>query len=347
MTVQARHCKHCQEVFLPLAEQPWRVVQCPHCSRQVAVAECAMADVAQVMPEQEYHPVMEEEVRERRQKQRNERWARRLVWACAAGAVLIASLAGWQYWRGGSAKAKKRVQQVAVLTEAEKALQEDLRDIESTVRRILSAKSAEELLPDVAGAAQVKELVTWYTNRSHPLKPEILTKIESVDVIDSEGREVRRVGLSTVERPGIWMVLSRELGNWKLNWEIYTMGHVERWRAFLREPPGTTLALPLLAVKKPAPDSFIVKAGASRDTHDAILLCANDRNDTGGAVLPRDSSLWKMLPGITFEDAVKIIARVTLLDPGVEPPLIRLDEVLQAGWVRGTQKPVAAKGSQR
>jgi hypothetical protein len=347
MIVQARHCKHCQEVFLPVSGQPWSFVQCPHCSGQMAVTECATAEVAQVMPEQEYHRITEEEVMQRRQARRNEWWTRRLAWACGTGAVLIASLGIWQYWRGGSQKAKKRIEQVAVLTESEKVLQQDQKDIEATIRRVLGAKSLEELLPDVAGGGQVKDLMAWYFNRSHPLKPEVLNRIESTDILDSGGREIRRVGLSTVERPGVWMVLSRENGAWKLNWEIYTMGHVERWRAFLREQPGASLELPLLAVKKPAPDSFIVKAGASRDTHDAIHLSANDRNDLAGAVLLRDSPVWKMLPGISFEEAVKIIARVTLLDPQSDPPLVRLDEVIQTGWVRGTQKPVAAKVPRR
>ena len=293
------------------------------------------------MAEQEYHPVTEEEENKQTRTLREESWLRRMVWACASAAGLFAALLAWQHWQGGGDEAKKQRQEIAVLTEAEKILQRERTEIESVVRRVLGARTLDDLLPIVAGGEQVKELMAWYLNRSHPLTPETLSAVEKVEPLDADGREIRRVEVSTVQRPVVWMVMTREAGSWKLCWELYSNAHVERWHSFLREAPGAVVELPLLVVKKPAPDALILKAGATRDTHDAVMLCAGHHDDLAGAVLPRNSALWKELPGIGFEDAVKVISRVTLVDPQADPPLVRLEAVEQRGWVRGTQKPVA------
>jgi hypothetical protein len=342
MIVQARHCKICQEVFLPVAEFAGSLTQCPHCSGQMLVGECEPAKVLQSMPEQEYRPVDEEDEARRVRGLRHERWTRILIRAGVVCAVVLAALMVWQFQRGESDEAKKEAAQVAALTKAEMASQRDLAEIRDVARRVLAAKTLEEILPDVAGAAQAKDLLAWYFNRV-PFNPETLTKVDSVETLDMEERELRRVCVSTATRPVVWMVMVREGAGWKLNWELYSNAHVDRWRAFLREAPGATVELPLLVVKKPAPEAYIARAGAGRDTHDAVLLCAGNRDDLAGALLPVSSPLWKDLPRISFEEAEKVIARVTLLDPRADPPLTRLDAVVQHGWVRGTQKPVAGK----
>jgi hypothetical protein len=341
MIVQARHCKHCRGIFLPVLEQLESSAQCPHCSGQMKVGECAPAEVAQMMPVQEYQLIPEEEEQAKVRAARQDQWMRRTVWALVAGAALLGTLMALQHWNRDSEEAQQRTEKIAVLTEVEKAAQRERAEIEKVVRRIFAAKTMESLLPEVAGAEQVKGLMAWYTNRLHPVTAEPLKRVESVDVLDTDGREIRRVGVSTEQRPMVWLIMVREDGNWKLDWEMYSMAHAERWHAFLREAPGSAVELPLLIVKKPAPDNYIVKAGAAPETHDAVLLCAQNRNDAAGAVLPRDAPEWRELPGIGFEDAVKVIGRVTLLDGAAEPPLVRLEKVVQRGWIRGTQKPVA------
>ncbi len=348
MTVQARHCRNCHGIFLPPVEQAAGSTQCPYCQQRVVIGACLPAEVAPV-PEQEYHPVMEEEERERRQAFLRERSARRVAWSCAAGAGVFAALVVWQRWSAGGDDTKSRDQEITGLTEAEKAVQRDRSEIEAAVRRILGAKSMDDLLPEVAGAGHVKELMRWHFNHSPPLTPEQVVRFERVDLMDTDGFEIRRVGVTTTQRPAVWLIMSREEGNWKLNWELYSNAHFARWHAFLRESSGTTVELPLLAVKKPGADSYIVKAGADRTTHEAILLRTSDGSDISGAVVPKNSPLWKELPGIGYDDsknsAVKLIGVITLLDPEADPPLVRLDSVVQRGWVRGTQKTVAVHSS--
>ncbi|HEX2747109.1 MAG TPA: hypothetical protein VHM91_03850, partial [Verrucomicrobiales bacterium] len=121
------------------------------------LSECPPAAVEQVMPIQDYHAVTEEEEREQARNQRHELWVRRLLWTGIAGVVVFGALAGWQSWRGGSDQAKQKTEDIAALTEAEKIVQRERAEIEVVVRRILRAKTMDELLPDVAGAAQVRD----------------------------------------------------------------------------------------------------------------------------------------------------------------------------------------------
>ena len=308
--------------------------------------ECPPAAVEQVMPIQEYHPVMEDEEREQARNLRHEQWVRRLLWTGVAGVVALGTLAGWQYWRGGSDRAKQKTEEIAALTEAEKSLQREHAEIEVVVRRILRAKTMDELLPDVAGAAQVKDLMRWYFNHSHAFVSEELKQLTTVVPMNADGQEIRGVQASTPRRPAMSLIMIREEDGWKLEWEMFSHAPVERWRFFLREAPGSPVELPLLAVKKPAPDNYIVKAGASPATHDAVLLQAGDLADVACAVVPRDSPAWEKLKGIGYDDPAKngtvpVIVRVSLLNPDADPPLIRLEAVVQRGWARRTQKPVA------
>ena len=114
----------------------------------------------------------------------------------------------------------------------------------------------------------------------------------------------------------------------------YTNASAVRWAAFLHEPAGTLIELPLLVTRKPAANAYIIAAGASPDNTDALVLWAADRNSLGGAVMTRDAAAWRELPGIGYDDAVKVIARIRMKDSALEPPLVEVETILQQGWVR-------------
>ena len=76
---------------------------------------------------------------------------------------------------------------------------------------------------------------------------------------------------------------------------------------------------------------------------DALSLWALDRQTMAAALLRRDDALWRELDGIGFDTAVKVVARVTMLDPAAEPPMVRLEAILQRGWLRGAAAPAGGK----
>ena len=119
-----------------------------------------------------------------------------------------------------------------------------------------------------------------------------------------------------------------------MDWEAFTHASAVRWAAFLHEPAGTLIELPLLVARKPAANAYIIAAGASPDNTEALVLWAADRNSLGGAVMTRDAAAWRELSGIGYDDAVKVIARIRMKDSAFEPPLVEVEAILKQGWVR-------------
>ena len=326
MPARPLHCKYCQGVFLPLSEQPWSAVQCPHCSGQMRVAECAVTGAETRATEQAWYNVTEAEESAARLEEKHNRWTARLTRMAVGMVLVVAGLFVWQWWRSAVPAAGKpnRAAQAADLQR---------RDIQKTAQQFLTAASWQDMLPAVADADRVKGIMAWYfqTRTHRPLAGDV--EVKTVLPVDSQGRARQRVMVATRDHAAIWLLVVKESGVWKVDWEVFANASVERWRAFLREPAGTAVELPLLVALKPAADAYIIRSGGTPDLHEAVVLWAMERQALAAAVLERQSPLWQDLTEIGFETAVKVIARVTVVDPQQDPPLVRLERILQRGWL--------------
>jgi len=209
----------------------------------------------------------------------------------------------------------------------------------SSVRSFLGAKDWSAALPFVAGMPRVGGTMEWYYARHQwqPFDGEI--EIAAMQRMNAGGREMLRVQASTAKRAAIWLLLVREGDQWKIDWELFADAAVVRWQSFVSEPPDTVVELPLLVERKPAPEAYVVKAGGTPELHDAIIFRARDRQSAAVAVVAKESVLWKDLAGIDFENPVSVIARVAMVAPQFDPPLVRLESIVQKGWLRAPQLP--------
>jgi len=326
MPARPLRCKYCQGVFLPSPEQPSSVVQCPHCEGQMSVEESALAGPEASPRVQAWHCVTEAEESAARLEEKQNRWTTRLT-CMAVGVVLVA--AGLFTWQRSRSDVPAAWQPDPVVEAAES----ERKDIQKAAQKFLTAPSWQDMLPAVADADRVKDIMAWYfqTRTHRPLAGDV--EIKTVLPVDSQGRARQRVMAATRDHAAIWMLVVKESGVWKVDWEVFANASVERWRAFLREPAGTAVELPLLVALKPAADAYIIRSGGTPDLHEAVVLWAMERQALAAAVLERQSPLWQDLTEIGFETAVKVIARVTVVDPQQDPPLVRLERILQRGWL--------------
>ena len=329
MPAQPLHCNHCEGVFLPSSNQPWSAVQCPHCSAQMRAGDCRAATAVRAV-QQEYRRVTEQEETALEQQAKQRKWSGRLVFAaCAVPLAVLLALGVQKFLRDHDKET------LTASGESDGALAEQERkEMQATVQQFLNARTWQDMLPNVADANRVRSMMAWYFQR-HPHQPvpgEV--EIKSRVPLGNQGRDTRRLLAGTQEGAAIWLLLSREADGWKVDWEVFANAGVERWKAFLHEPSGSAVELPLMLALKPAADAYILKAGGAPDTHSALVLWALERASMAGTVLENESPQWKSLPEIGFEKAVKVIVRVTMLNPEAEPPLVRVDQILQQGWLR-------------
>ena len=329
MPAQPLHCKHCERVFLPASGQPWSAVQCPHCSAQMRVADCEVATAVRAV-QQEYRRVTEQEEYAAGLEAKQRKWSGRLVFAACA--VPLAVILAWGVQKFLRDQDQERLT-ASVASDGAWAEQER-QEIQKSVQLFLNAETWQDMLPNVADAKRVRGMMTWYFQRHthQPLSGAV--EIKSMVPLDNQGREMRRVMVGTPERASIWLLLSREADGWKVDWEAFANAGVERWKAFLNEPGGSAVELPLMLALKPAADAYVIKAGGAPDTHGALVLWAFERAYLAAVVLEKESAHWKGLADIGFESAAKLIVRVTMVNPLADPPLVRLDQIVQQGWLR-------------
>ena len=297
--------------------------------------ECDAAAPAQSAGGQVYYPVTEQEEKAARLEAIHRKWSGRMVFlVCALPLAVLAAwgiLQAWPVLFPGEGN-RRPAERVETMVEASAAAER--REIQTSAQRFLTAASWQEMLPAVADAERVKGVMAWYYLR-HPHQPAAgETEVKAVLEMEGEGRQRRRVLVVAPNHPPRWLLVSLEAGTWKVDWEVFAGANQERWKEFLREPGGTSVELPLLVALKPAADAYILGAGRAPGTHKALVLWAMERSTLAGAVLETDSSLWKSLPEIGFENAVKVIVRVRMVNPEAEPPLVRLERVVREGWLR-------------
>ena len=344
MPARPLHCKYCQGIFLPASEQTWSAVQCPHCSGQMQVRECTAAETPAVR-EQEYHPVTEQQEAAARVEATQRRWSGRMVFlACAlplAGLAAWGVMRAWQVFSDPAQKQKDQKDRAAALLAAG---HEERGAALALARQFLHAETWQDLLPLTADEERVTGMMEWYYS-THPAWQPVAGTVEVVNTerLESDGRAMMRVQAATPERTAIWLLLVREGEVWKVDWEVFANANVARWAAFVREPAGAAAELPLLVALKPAGEAYVVRAGATPGKHRAVVMWALERQALAGAVLANDSPLWRDLAEMDFENAVKVIAQVTMVDPQAEPPLVKVSGIVQRGWMRGVQKPVAGR----
>ena len=332
------HCKFCRRVFLPVSEQAWSTVQCPHCSGQMKVGECEAAGGLPATGAQEYHRVTQQEEDAARLTEQGNRWAGKLVVAGFAGVVLAGAAVFWQAVTHDSKQTQKKTGKAfSETTDAEQ------REVQTLAQSFLGAKDWKAALALAADAQRVRGTMEWYyaTRSWRPAAGEV--KIAGIERLDADGREMLRVQAATAERTAIWLLLIKEGPAWKVDWELFADAALARWRSFVSEAPGAVVELPLLVARMPAADPFISKAGGEPESHDAVVVWARARQSPAAAVIPKASPLWKDLEGIGFEKPVSVIARVSMVTPEAEPPLVRLEAILRKDWVRGLQLPVAGE----
>ena len=295
----------------------------------MSVADCRVATASRAV-EQEYRRVTEQEEYAAGLQAKQRKWSGRLLFAaCAVPLAVLLALGVQKFLRD------QDQERLTAPGASDGALAEQERqEIRRAVQQFLNAETWQDMLPVVADAERVRPMMTWYFQRQthQPLSGAV--EIKSMLPIDAPGRELRRVLVGTPERASIWLVLSREADGWKVDWEVFASAGVARWKAFLNEPAGSSVELPLLLALKPGADAYILKAGGVPDTHRALVLWALDRAFLAGTVLEKKSPLCKNLPDVDFERAGKLIVRVTMVDPRGEPPLVRLDQIVQQGWLR-------------
>jgi phage FluMu protein Com len=336
MPARPLQCRFCKGVFLPVSEQSWVTVQCPHCSAQMKVGECEPAEV-QCAPEgQACHPATERDGAAARPERTHNRWTGRLV--ILACVVPLLGLLAFAVNRLTGGKTQNRTEIVRTHQEANDA---ERQEVHLLARAFLGADNWLAVLPLVADAPRVRSTMEWYYANRPWRRAAGHVKIGGIERMYANGREMLRVQATTEQRPVMWLLLVREGRAWKVDWEFFTDAAAVRWQSFVSEEPGGVVELPLLVTRKPAPEITIMKAGVQTELHDAVVLQVRERQSPAVAVLAKDSPLWRDLDGIDFEKPVHVIARVTMVSPEFDPPLVKLEAIVQKGWLRPAQSPVA------
>lgn len=334
MPAHPLHCKHCQGVFLPASDQRWAAVQCPHCSGQMKIGDCAAAVEVKAGGAQVYVRVTEQAEAAAQADWRHHRWAGKMVVLGFAGLVVTAVVLAWHFLadRGRASSSQKKAGDF--LQMEDRKLEGEFPGATAVAGSFLTARDWRGMLPWVSDAGRVESGMAWHYER-HDFKPAAgPVRVLDFKKVEVEGRELLRVQAEATGGRPVWLLLVQEGGVWKVDWEVFANAPGERWAAFLREPAGSVLELPLLVARKPAADAYIIRAGASPVTHEALVLWAADRESLAGAVLAKEAADWKLLTGIGYDDAVKVIARVRMEQLAAEPPLVRLEGIVQSGWMR-------------
>lgn len=339
MPARPLHCRYCRGIFLPVTDLPATSVQCPHCSAIMLVGHCEAADTARPVSGQEWEPEAEPDGSAVRGAEREHRRTRRLVIGGTAGLVIAAGAVAWVLVGHDpppsappAVPANSRVTEVVDPAASPEVQRETL----ELARQFLGAHSWEELLPLVVDRVRVRGLMEWYY-ATRPLQPVGSgdVRVERVETLEADGQTLRRVHAATPDRVAVWFLLRREEGVWKVDWEVFANIAVERWRAFVKEPAGSSVELPILVALKPAGDTWLARNGADPGTDKAVVIWTLERAALAAAAVPKDAPLWKFLDEIGFDNAVKVIGRVTMVDPRADPPMVRLEAIIQRGWIRG------------
>lgn len=332
MPANPLQCIYCRGIFMPASEQRWSAVQCPHCSGQMKVGECTIVVDLPVGVPQPYVRVTEQEEKKAREDWKYNRWAGKMVVLGFAGIVLAGVALAVVMIPGEKQGSSKPTQ---ILVDAEKVrAEEKWPGTPALAEKFLTVRNWREMLPLAADAARVEGVMEWYYARREFRPQAGPVTLRQFQKADAEGRALLRVEAEVPGSRPRWLLLVQENGAWKVDWEVFVNASGVRWAAFLREPAGTEIELPLLTARKPGGVGYIAKAGASPVTHDAVLLWATERQSIAAAVLPKGAPVWKDLPGIGFNSAVKAIVRVKMENPALDPPLVKLESIVQRGWVR-------------
>jgi hypothetical protein len=318
---------------MPASGHSWSAVQCPHCSGQMKTGDCEAALSPPVGEAQPYIKVTEEEESMAREEWKHRRRSGKLAVAGGVFMLVAGAMVAWMAWRGGAPTAGQA--RVGAMQKAEGEQSDDeWRQVRAVVEKFLTVRQWRDLLPTVADPVRVEGVMTWYYSRNEWKPMEGAVKIPDYQRLEADGAELLRVRAEGGGERSLWLLLVRDHGEWKVDWEVFVNAGVVRWEAFLREPAGTMVELPLFAAKKPAADGYLVKAGATPDTHEALLLWAKKRQTLASAVLAKEAAVWQDLEGIGYDKAVKVIARLKMDNPGADPPLVKLEGIVQRGWVR-------------
>ena len=337
-----RHCQHCDRIFLPATENEILPVQCPHCSAIALLGACRPAHVA-ASTGQDYHKVYEHEEKAAAGEARHAAASRKLYIALGITALLLGGIYAIVTLRRDPAPEIARTES---LTKKELAHQEELAGCAALIRQVLEAPDWKSALPLIMDHERLLPVMTWYYGQVGvswlPLRIESIT-----DHIPSEtaGGATLQSRLHLKDGTTRVAVLRMESGKWKFDWEAWANPGSLQWSRLLKSMPGTSAELRLLAALKPAADKQIVAAGGTPDTHAAVYLWNTRREDTAIAILPRTSVLWKRLEGISYNQAVKIIASVALLHQDPLEPVVSLDRIRQQGWLWGHETTSAAEAA--
>lgn len=338
MSIVPVHCRVCSGVFLPATGVASAAVQCPHCSAQMWLGDCIPAATPAGADGQEYVRVTEEEETAQRDDSVHRKWMRRVFIATSAAAAVAVGVFIWQH-RPGEPEAGQDQEKLAAMIALERLSQQETAELEAMATRLFAATDWQEWLPEVAHAQTVKPLMEWYYTKGG----KELEAVNGVALGDFQrshaGRETLRLQVSTASHASVWLPLLRESGRWKLDWEAYSGADVLRWAAFLREPAGTSIEVRLQVALKPGADPYLVKARIPLKGFKAVHLWSYERAAMAAAILADKNAVWGALKGIDYNNAAKIIARVTMIAPEMEPPLIRIDSVVEQGWLRREDAP--------
>ena len=330
MPANPLQCTHCRGMFIPISDQPWSTVQCPHCASQMKVRDCFAVVDLPVGVSQPYIHVTEEEERAAAEEWKNRRRTRRMA-VLGIGGMLFAVVAVLAVIRV-SDRTPGSVPRAAGDSPDRKLASAQWPGAPDAVEQFLTAPAWRAMLPYVADAGRVEGIMEWFYTK-HDFTP-ASGPVELLHYQPGDVDGLLRVQAAVPGKQPIWLLLVRERAGWKVDWEVFANAHAERWAAFLRGNEGAEIELPLMVSRKPAATAYIAKGGADPAAVDAVVLWASGRESMAGALLPKTAPEWKDLEGITFNKAVKVIARVQMADSSAEPPLVRLKGIVQRGWVR-------------
>lgn len=319
---------------MPVSDRTWSAVQCPHCSGQMKVGDCTVVVDLPVGVPQPYVRVTEEEEKAARQDWKFNRWAGKMVVLGFAGLVLCSAALAIVMWNSDTTPPHSNKTAEALPDAEKKHAEERWPGGPALAERFLTVRDWRDMRPMVADRTRVEGVMAWYYSRHEFKAVAGPVKLIQCQEAGGEGRAVLQV---KAEAPGgrpLSLLLVQEEGSWKVDWEVFVNANTVRWEAFLREPAGAVIELPLLVARKPGAMSYTVKAGGSPDTHESVELWATERKVLAGAVLAKQAAEWRDLEGIGYNDAVKVIARVRLENPALEPPQVKIESIVQRGWVR-------------
>ena len=150
------------------------------------------------------------------------------------------------------------------------------------------------------------------------------------------GRTMALLQLELEGAPDRWVWVEQKPDGWRLDWESYVNpGHLQ-WKEFLRSDPGTEIECRVLMSRHHTTPTWLAASG--QPDQPAVTLRAEMRPGApvGIATAPENAPLWEAVGPLAWGSFLNCIARVKLVSRQCDPPRVEILDVIQHGWLHGS-----------